>query len=82
MYGSDGSCSYFVCLKIHMGAAHITGTRKENQRNYSSGTLAVSTEVLIDIEKKLSEGKSKSYEQWAKVFNIKQMANALLMEQF
>lgn len=32
---------------------------------------------LIDIEKKLSEGKGKGYEQWAKVFNIKQMASAL-----
>ena len=34
---------------------------------------------LIDIEKKLSEGKGRGYEQWAKVFNIKQMANALLI---
>ena len=34
---------------------------------------------LIDIEKKLSEGKGKGYEQWAKVFNIKQMASALLI---
>ena len=32
---------------------------------------------LIDIKKKLSEGKSKGYEQWAKVFNVKQMASAL-----
>ena len=32
---------------------------------------------LIDIEKKLSEGKGKGYEQWAKVFNLKQMANAM-----
>ena len=34
---------------------------------------------LVDIEKKLSEGKGRGYEQWAKVFNIKQMANALLI---
>lgn len=34
---------------------------------------------LIDIEKKLSEGKGKGYEQWAKVFNIKQLANARLI---
>ena len=32
---------------------------------------------LIDIEKKLSEGKGKGYEQWAKVFNLKQMASAM-----
>ena len=34
---------------------------------------------LIDIEKKLSEGKGKGYEQWDKVFNIKQLANARLI---
>ena len=32
---------------------------------------------MIDIEKKLSERKGKGYEQWAKVFNVKQMASAL-----
>ena len=34
---------------------------------------------LIDIQKKLSEGKGAGYEQWAKVFNIKQKANALIL---
>ena len=33
-----------------------------------SSTLDIS--FLIDIEKKLSEGKGRGYEQWAKVFNI------------
>ena len=34
---------------------------------------------LIDIQKKLSEGKAVGYEQWAKVFNIKQKANVLIL---
>ena len=34
--------------------------------------------LLIDIEAKLANGKSGGYAQWAKVFNVKQMAKALL----
>jgi hypothetical protein len=34
--------------------------------------------LLIDIQAKLREGKGAGYEQWAKVFNIKQMAKTLL----
>ena len=34
--------------------------------------------LLIDIQKKLSEGKGSGYKQWATVFNLKQMAKTLL----
>lgn len=33
--------------------------------------------LLIDIEAKMKEGKGKGYEQWAKTFNVKQMAKVL-----
>ena len=33
--------------------------------------------LLIDIEANLQEGKGAGYERWAKVFNLKQMANAM-----
>lgn len=33
--------------------------------------------LLIDINKKLQEGKGKGYERWSKVFNIKQMAKTI-----
>ena len=33
-------------------------------------------EFLIDIQKKLAEGKGGGYAQWAKVFNVKAMAEA------
>ena len=37
--------------------------------------------LVIDIQKKLAEGKGKGYEQWAKRFNAKQMAEVLLFLQ-
>lgn len=36
-----------------------------------------SVQRLIDIQKKLSEGKGRGYEKWAKTFNLKQMAATL-----
>ncbi len=36
-------------------------------------------DLLIDIQAKLAEGKGAGYERWAKVFNVKQMAKALLL---
>ena len=32
---------------------------------------------LVDIERKMAEGKGKGYEHWAKIHNIKQMAKTL-----
>ncbi|MBR0090890.1 MAG: relaxase/mobilization nuclease domain-containing protein [Lachnospiraceae bacterium] len=34
-------------------------------------------DLLIDIEKRIKEGKGAGYERWAKVFNLKQTAQAL-----
>ena len=42
---------------------------------HPSQRLAVS--LLIDIQAKMQEGKGKGYENWAKVFNIKQMASSM-----
>ena len=35
-------------------------------------------DLLIDINKKMQEGKGKGYERWAKVYNVKQVSKALL----
>lgn len=32
------------------------------------------TNLLIDVQKKLDEGKGQGYANWAKVFNLKRMA--------
>ena len=37
--------------------------------------------LLIDIQKKVQEGKGEAYEQWAKIYNIKQMAKTLIFLQ-
>lgn len=33
--------------------------------------------MLVDIQVKLQQGKGKGYEQWAKIFNLKQMAQTV-----
>ncbi|SCY11220.1 relaxase/mobilization nuclease domain-containing protein [Butyrivibrio sp. INlla14] len=38
-------------------------------------------DMLIDIQKKLAEGKGKGYERWAKLYNVKQVAKALMFLQ-
>lgn len=38
-------------------------------------------DLLIDINKKMQEGKGKGYERWAKVYNVKQVSRALLFLQ-
>ena len=35
-------------------------------------------DLLIDIQEKLAQGKGRGYENWAKVYNVKQMAQTLL----
>ena len=37
--------------------------------------------MLIDIQKKMSEGKGEGYRRWAKTFNVKTMAKVLLFLQ-
>lgn len=38
-------------------------------------------DLLIDIQEKLAQGKGRGYENWAKVYNVKQMAQTLLFLQ-
>ena len=35
-------------------------------------------DILIDINRKMQEGKGRGYERWAKIFNVKQMSKVLL----
>lgn len=50
------------------GKKEHTPRKKRNQTTQRKNTL------LIDIEAKLQTGKGGGYERWAKVFNVKQMA--------
>ena len=38
-------------------------------------------DLLIDINRKMQEGKGKGYERWAKIYNVKQVSRALLFLQ-
>lgn len=48
------------------------GNSKSNQKQTDK------TSLLIDVQKKLDEGKGQGYANWAKVFNLKQMAKTVL----
>ena len=51
--------------------------RSQGQKSPKMTPTQDSPQQLVDIQKKLSEGKGKGYEKWATVFNLKQMAKTL-----
>ena len=57
--------------------AIIAGTEQFVQRRHRDILAPEKNSLLIDIEAKLSEGKGGGYERWAKVHNLKQMAQTI-----
>ena len=57
--------------------AIITGTKQFVQRRHRDILAPEKNSLLIDIEAKLSEGKGSGYERWARVHNLKQMAQTI-----
>ena len=57
--------------------AIIAGKKQLVQRRHRDILAPEKNSLLIDIEAKLSEGKGGGYERWAKVHNLKQMAQAI-----
>jgi hypothetical protein len=59
------------------------GKEKVRATSAASGDSGTHTRVslLIDIQEKIRQGKGASYEQWAKVFNLKEAAKTLLFLQ-
>ena len=57
--------------------AIIAGTKQLVQRRHRDILTPERSRLLIDIEAKLSEGKGSGYERWAKVHNLKQMAQTI-----
>ncbi len=64
-------------------SAHTPKQRKQSRINASLQQLHQKPELsfLIDIQAKIQAGKGAGYAQWAKVFNLKQMAQAMLFMQ-
>jgi hypothetical protein len=56
------------------------GITKVRGGNSDSG-VQTSVSLLVDIQAKLQEGKGAGYEQWAHIFNVKQMAKTLIFLQ-
>ena len=50
---------------------------KRRGKSYNKWLTEQRPSLLIDIQAKLSEGKGAGYERWAKVFNLKQMAQTI-----
>ncbi|OUN68631.1 relaxase [Faecalibacterium sp. An58] len=59
--------------------AVLAGTREHIPRKASAVAApeAPKVNLLVDIQAKLQAGKGKGYERWAKVFNLKQMAQTM-----
>lgn len=55
--------------------AVISGEKKHIPHRSSAQSKQVS--LLVDIQEKLRQGKGAGYERWAKVFNLKQMAQTM-----
>ena len=55
----------------------LSGAREHKPANKMLGKQERSISMLIDIQQKLSDGYGSGYEQWAKVFNLKQMARSV-----
>lgn len=54
--------------------AVLAGEKKHTPRKKRTQATRKKDALLIDIEAKLQAGKGGGYERWAKVFNVKQMA--------
>ena len=55
--------------------AIIAGTKKVPERKRSKEEKQIN--LLIDIQKRMQQGKGPGYERWAKSFNLKQMAQTV-----
>lgn len=60
--------------------AIIAGEKNHKEKTYSrqKHNAKPQMSLLIDIQAKLQQGKGAGYERWAKVFNLKQMAEAMV----
>ncbi len=56
-------------------------TEKKTRNKKSKVNRPLKSSLLIDVQKKLDEGKGQGYANWAKVFNLKQMAKTVMFLQ-
>lgn len=61
--------------------AAIAGNRPVLQTHEAMSPPPRRVNLIVDIQERLRSGKGPAYERWAKVYNLKQMASALLFLQ-
>ena len=57
------------------------GYTEQDIENFLLGKKGQKVDMLVDIQEIIAKGKGAGYERWAKVYNIKQMAQTLLFLQ-
>lgn len=57
--------------------AIISGKEPVKRKSTTTAPPKKSINLLVDIQSKLAEGKGVGYERWAKIFNLKQMAQTI-----
>ncbi len=60
--------------KSHSPKPRKSVSNRRSTQNHTTGQIA----FLIDIQQKLQEGKGQGYANWAKVFNVKQIAKTVM----
>ena len=68
----------FLRLMEESGFAVIAGERPIPELPKEGPPPPRRVDLIIDIQNRLAQGKGPAYERWAKVYNLKQMAAALL----
>ncbi len=64
--------------KIFAGESTFTPDPKQQQKGNFADKPETKVDMLLDIQAIIAKGKGPGYERWAKVHNIKQMAQTLL----
>ncbi len=77
--------SDMLCLENNLSvieSKYEQRIKNHGRKNFRCGGHGLdynSLSFLVDIEKKMREGKGKGYEKWARKFNLKQRAKVLLL---
>lgn len=66
-----------LCLENGVSIIEKPKKSKGNYATWLKPNQEKKVNLLVDIGAKLDEGKGKGYEQWAKIFNLKQMASTI-----
>lgn len=68
-------------MKLDAEKGEAAGSLKKQSASRRHAGSDRGFDLLIDINRKMQEGKSKGYERWAKIYNVKQISKALLFLQ-